>query len=408
MFWEIAIAGPTLELRHGSVGTTGKHELETCASEALAQNEYQLRIDAHLADGFREVADRRLDTRILDLEAAIAADPDDESLFLVYADWIQTLGDARGGLIVVQHAADSDPGAARRAAEYLKQHESLFLGPLAEHVGYDGAVLEPTWRCGFIRRAKITVRDVFGPSPARVFETFLDHPSARWLDELDIQTADQRSGLQEIADVLAVRVCPHVRALAIGEVGELRDPDLDEPAYYWERPGTDLSRVWAAVPALRRLSIRGDADRLGELALPLLSHLELEVRALSTADLDAIAGVSGPLERLELRFRWPHTITLADRLRRLFQCSLIRGLDHLAITGAPSLLVGSDGLCAEIARIPRLSLRSLDLSHGMMTDEGAEQLAASSLELDLLDVSRNRLTYRGLTALERIAKLVIT
>src|SRR4051812_27500205 len=86
-FWEIAIDGPTLVFRHGAVGTAGKQERETCASEELARSEYQVRIAAHLEDGFREVADRRLDVRTRDLEAMIDADPDDASAYLIYADW---------------------------------------------------------------------------------------------------------------------------------------------------------------------------------------------------------------------------------------------------------------------------------------------------------------------------------
>ncbi|MBA3538368.1 MAG: TIGR02996 domain-containing protein, partial [Deltaproteobacteria bacterium] len=37
------------------------------------------------------------------LEAAILADPDDTAAYLVYADWLQSRGDPRGELIVLQH-----------------------------------------------------------------------------------------------------------------------------------------------------------------------------------------------------------------------------------------------------------------------------------------------------------------
>ncbi|MBA2543434.1 MAG: TIGR02996 domain-containing protein [Deltaproteobacteria bacterium] len=408
VFWEVAITGTVLELRHGPVGTPGKHERETCASESLAQHEYQLRVDAHLAEGYREVADRRLDARTRALEAAIEADLDDATSYMVYADWIETLGDARGSLINAQLAAETDPEAAPRAAAFLKQHEALFLGPLAEHVGYDGAVIEPTWRYGFIRKAKVTVREQFHPTPASVFHALLEHPSARWLDELVIATADNTSDIKALVDVLAWTARPSLRSLEIGEVGERADPARDDDPHYWRRESADLSRLWTAVRGLRRLVIKGDPERLGSLALPRLAHFEIHAQELSADDIDAIASAASPLERLELRFRWPLGPDLAESLRPIFDGPLIRGLDHLAVTGVHRThLAGTDGVCAAIARIPRPALRTLDLSHGQMTDAGAELLAASRLDLEIVDVSKNQLSYRGVTALDRIAKLVI-
>lgn len=44
------------------------------------------------------------------LLAAIAAEPDDESLRLVYADWLIACGDPRGELIVLDHLERTTPG----------------------------------------------------------------------------------------------------------------------------------------------------------------------------------------------------------------------------------------------------------------------------------------------------------
>ncbi len=403
-FWEIAIDGPTLELRHGPVGTAGTHEKETCASEELARSEYELRIASHLEDGFREVADRRLDARTRDLEAAIEADPDDVSAYLVYADWIGTLGDPRGGLIVAQVSGD-----AAAAAAYLKQYESTFLGPLAEHVGYDGAIIEPTWRNGFIRRA--TVREDGERRSDLRFEALLEHPSARWLGALTLETVDDLADLRSLARVLASHRLPYLTSLELGEVGELHDPPLmpDEDHHHVGlRHQTDLTRIWAAVPALRRLVVRGDPLRLGELTLPQLSHFELHVKILGDDARAALVNLASPLERLELRFRWPIGAILDDELLPIIRSPMVRGLEHLAITGTrSSQLTGVDGLCRTLVRLPPRSLRSLDLSHSSLTDDDAEVLAEANLELEVIDVSRTLVAHRGTRALERIAKLVI-
>jgi uncharacterized protein (TIGR02996 family) len=403
-FWEIAIDGPTLELRHGAVGTAGKHEKETCSSEELARTEYELRIAARLEDGFREVADRRLDVRTRDLEAAIEADPDDASAYLVYADWIGTLGDPRGGLIVAQAGGD-----AAAAAAYLKQYEATFLGPLAEHVGYDGAIIDATWRNGFIRHA--TVRERGERRVDLLLEALLEHPSARWLGALTLQTVDDMADLRSLVRVLASHRLPHLTSLELGEVGELHDPPLmgdDDPHHYGLRHATDLAPIWASVPALRRLVVRGDPKHLGTIELPRLSHLELHVKLLGDRESEAIANLAAPLERLELRFRWPIGAILDSVLAPILRSPMIRGLDHLAITGTRgSQLIGVDGVCASLARRPPRSLRSLDLSHSTLTDDAAAVLAETPLELDVIDVSKTLVTGRGAQVLERIAKLVI-
>ncbi len=352
-FWEIAIDGPMLELRHGAVGTAGTHDKETCSSEELARREYDLRIADHLEDGFREVADRRLDVRTRDLEAAIEADPDDAASYLVYADWIGTLGDPRGGLIVAQAGGD-----ASAAAAYLKQYESTFLGPLAEHVGYDGAILDPTWRNGFIRRA--TVREDGKRRVDLVFEALLEHPSARWLGSLTLETVDDMADLRSLAGVLATHRLPHLTSLELGEVGEFHDPPLwsdDDPHHYGLRHSIDMSPIWPSVPALRRLVVRGDSEPFGELTLPQLSHLELHTKMLGSDTRAALANLSAPLERLELRFRWSIGAILDDELRPILHSPMVRGLDHLAITGTrSSQLGGVDRLCETLARTPPRSL----------------------------------------------------
>jgi uncharacterized protein (TIGR02996 family) len=412
-FWEIALEGPALHLRHGAVGTAGKHEVETCASEAIARSEYQLRIGAQLAAGFRECSDRRLDARTRDLEAAIAADPDDLAAYEVYADWIQTLGDPRGGLIVAQLAAERSAAARAIADAYLGRHADVFLGPLADLVGYDGAPLEPTWRHGFIRAARFrlhgavwaTVRRAAEPPACeRVLEMTLDHASARWLSELAIETVDPYIGIQPMIDVLAARSLPLVRALEIGEVGELRDPrdEFDGGDYYYGRPNANLARLWAALPRLRRLAVKGDPADLGFVSLPELEHLAIDARSVAMWG-SALGGARLPaLQRLEVRLQWtggPDTATDLEPAVRAFG----RQLDHFAITNLHS----PEPLCAVLAQVRRPSLRTLDLVGTSLTDSAAEILAESALELDILDVSQNLLTDRGIRALEGIAKLVI-
>src|ERR1043165_1674592 len=87
--------------------------------------------------------------RNADLEAAIVADPEDEGPYLVYADWLQSRGDPRGELIVVQHARGPAWAKLRiRERELLSRYRDALLGPAALH--HDARHFD--WRRGFIDR----------------------------------------------------------------------------------------------------------------------------------------------------------------------------------------------------------------------------------------------------------------
>ncbi len=78
------------------------------------------------------------------LEAVIAANPDDREAYLVYADWLQGVGDARGAWITLH--ARSSLAAREASAVFLAEHRATLLGPLAPYVasadGGDDAPLE--------------------------------------------------------------------------------------------------------------------------------------------------------------------------------------------------------------------------------------------------------------------------
>lgn len=77
------------------------------------------------------------------LIAAIAAEPDDEAPQLVLADWLQSVGDARGELILLDHRDRSTPGGLTEP-EAL---ERLLL--LAAAYGFPHARDEPSVRLPF-------------------------------------------------------------------------------------------------------------------------------------------------------------------------------------------------------------------------------------------------------------------
>src|SRR5678815_5558869 len=87
-----------------------------------------------------------------ELEAAITRDPDDPEPYLVYADWLQSTGDPRGLLIVLQHH-----GRWAEADALIEEHREHVLGPLASFPldGSDPRELELKWYLGFFREAQV-------------------------------------------------------------------------------------------------------------------------------------------------------------------------------------------------------------------------------------------------------------
>ncbi|MFO0554279.1 MAG: DUF4132 domain-containing protein [Polyangiaceae bacterium] len=111
-----------------------------------------------------------------ELIEAIERDPDDESGYAVYGDFLQSRGDPRGDLIALHRA----PKKGRAAEQVLAAHRARLLGPLAEHEGQ----VKLEWQLGFIRRARVVADD-----EARACEIVKDvilSPSSRFLRRLEV------------------------------------------------------------------------------------------------------------------------------------------------------------------------------------------------------------------------------
>lgn len=412
-FWEIALEDNVVEQRGGPVGTAGHADAEHHRTAEAAQRDFAHRIELHRELGFVECDDRRLDRRIAELEAAIAADPDDVANYLVYADWIQTLGDPRGSLIVAHIEAARDRRAQPRADAVLAAHRELFLGPFADHVGYDGAPLRLTWRYGFIRELAVDGR-FLRLRDYNLLASVIGHPSLRWLETLRIviPSSDDSARIQRIIDTLATTDWPSVRTLAIGDIGWLYNRLVDDEFMigidtWW----ADVGPLWRRFPNLRHLIVGGDPVELGTLAFPELTHLELDAATIPYPAAAAIANARCPrLTRIDLRYRGGRGIdtivpptTHVEQLEGLLASPRMRQLTRLGVTGLPN----GDELIARLITLGELSLRELDLVRCQLTTRGVELLAGSRLRLDILDVSDNALTVGAIRQLQPIASLVI-
>jgi len=416
-FWEIKLDGESVTTRYGKIGTDGQTTEKELDGKSLAFKEYDKLIAEKTKKGYveKDGGGGASDKRHPELEKAINADPYDATGYAVYADWLQDQGDPRGELISLQLTAETkrDAKLAKAAAAKLEGNAGYFLGPLADHTKtYDGTGDDAfTWRFGFIHAAKLSHNqysdDGFEGSMAEVLETLLRHPSGRFLTELvfGFNNDPNEDPLDDLIGILARKAPATIRKL---HFGDFEYPDETEMSWYHVG---NLGKLWKAVPHLQALIVQGGEFELGTIELPELVRAEFRTGGLSAASAKAIAKAMWPrIEHLEVWYgedEYGGTAKVADAAALLDRTDLPR-LTSLGIKNTSF----TDELCGVLARgrlLPQLT--RLDLSMGIMTDAGAQLLAAHKdafTHLAVLDVSDNYLTKAGIAALKGLAKSVVT
>ena len=297
------------------------------------------------------------DPRNLDLEAAIAADPDDLAALQVYADWLLERRDPRCELIALQCA-----GAPQVAIdELVDRHATYLLGPLARYR------TQLTWGIGYIRSFDLASCHV----KKSAVVPLLQHPSLRFLTELKLSGT---RGLEAVP--------PSLRALELGDAA-----------------GADLTSV---APRLTKLTVHGD-----------WTSDDLEFPFVETAHFESFGQGTG--HRLA-QARWPRltSLTLGRCGTAPIEQLLARlpGLRTLRL----ELVYFVDRLCAQLAASPFTphlttlafwrelsdrgasalldgrfaSLATLELIETQVSADGIELLRASGFPVELVHWSRRR------------------
>lgn len=314
-----------------------------------------------------------------ELEAAIDASPDDVDAHLVYADWLQSVDEPLGELIVVQHqrecATTVDQLEQYTAAEhrFMEAHEGDLFGDVT---------LRPfglRWRLGFVREAHFAVLDA--GTAVETLERFLHAPATRYLRALGIEHRPYvNSDYAPLTDVLARHGSLDLRALSIGtdrNSGQLGS----------------LDALCRALPRLEWLRLRGYSLTPSDFAWESLRGLEMRVRETTGEVVESLRNAAWPqLTSLTIDLRGGRVIP--DDLETLFADEgHFPMLRHLALVSGAGL---SNELCRVLAESSILGqLHTLDLSDGSLTQAGADVLADAlreeAPELRLLNLAENSL-----------------
>jgi uncharacterized protein (TIGR02996 family) len=364
------------------------------------------------------------DARNPELEKAIAADPSDRQAYAVFGDWLQEQGDPRGELIALQ-LANKD----KAAKTLIEQHADYFLGPLADHQktrdGLDNNGMSHLrtpaqqqewekvgeeaflWRSGFIYRVRLShdsyADEAWDGTCADVLDQVLSHPSGRYVVEFAFMSNGDpnEDNLQDIIDLLGKKAPPTTRKLTFGD-------NVDQIS--WHHTG-NLESLWRGVPKLRVLEIETGEFDVGKMVAPSLERAIFITGGLSQSCGTNLATATMPaIKHLEIYY--------GDK-NYGGDCSVEQVLPLLGRTDLPQLeYLGlknsrfADDIAGAIVGSKLVKqLKTLDLSLGVMTDDGARALAAGKsalAHLECLDLTRNYLTADGIKAVKGICKKVIT
>ncbi len=365
------------------------------------------------------------------LLAPVIARPDDDGPRLIFADWLDDLGDhPRAEFVRTQIALARLPESDRRRLpladaeqQLLSRFAPVWVAPLA------GVATAPVFRRGFIHAVNQTARqfltraaELFALAPVRELhlldlgghhDAVFDSPYLTRLATLTVFAQHQGEPL-----AAAVADCPHLRQLLRLDLGRneigcdglqrLADSphlvsveEMDLASNEIDGRGVRYAAERAAWPELRRLELADNmlgaaaVERLVQSArLPKLHHLGLSGNRLWSYQRDVLPELTGLLRVPVLDLR--NNGLTADGLRVLLQshASGVRELDlcrnHLRDDGA-TLLAN-----AEVLR----NLRVLKLGANQISDDGLRALAASPYlgRLSILDVNNNPVGDDGVRA----------
>jgi uncharacterized protein (TIGR02996 family) len=369
------------------------------------------------------------DARNKDLEAAILANPTDREAYTVFADWLQEQGDPRGELISLQLGYKEG-----QAKKLIEKHADYFLGPLAAHqTVYDdggnngGTHLRTSaqdkewqktqgqaflWRNGYIYRVRLSYNEyglpdgvgTFDGELSKILEQVFTHPSGRYVVELSFNSNGEPiedDDLQPLIDVIAKKAPTTIRKITFGD-------NVDQIS--WHNTG-NLGKMWKAVPNLKTFEIESGVFEVGKLEAPNLERAIFITGGLSKSSGKSIATASIPkIRHLEIYYgqdNYGGNCTIKE-VKPLLDRTDLKHLEYLGLKNSEF----SDEIAKAVgsAKIVK-QLKTLDLSLGVMTDEGAAHLAAAKDQLkhlETLDLTRNFLTKKGIALVKDVCKKVIT
>jgi uncharacterized protein (TIGR02996 family) len=422
-FWIIELAGDSHTVRYGRQGTDGQTKTKEFGSPDEARKSYDKLIAQKVKKGYVEATSQGesrgaqlqvAETDVKEQEpflAEIRDNPDDPAVYAVFADWLSEKGDPRGEFMSIQLQLedsslnkDARQELQKQEKVFLKEHERDLLGDLApflidqegkEHLEWHrGPLYSYQFARGFLD--SVTVHYLLpdfskalchSPLSSELKRFTIEHlPTGDELAELPVY-ANEGWGYDDSPSLDGFRGC---------QFECLQHFEVNTENYYG--PEESIMLPLRGMPRLRtlELTVDVDTDTLFSMTLPFLRSISVD--HLKKYPLDGLAK-NHSLTQLEAISFFPHAVDPGDEpyiqlsgLKAICRSKYLKALKRITLFSAS---FGDDGI-SEIIDSGLISrLTQLDLSHGCVTDAGAERLAACDLSgLQRLTLDHNFLSKR--------------
>jgi uncharacterized protein (TIGR02996 family) len=433
-FWEIEIEGDAYTVRYGKIGTDGQVQTKTFASSDKAETAAEKIIAEKLKKGYKEVqADSAIKStakaqakakttpvgsRNLELEAAIADDPDNLDAWQVYADWLQSQGDVWGERVSLALQRDKAKGPAKakitkQIEAYDAEHgEALYGKPMAAMLAdpqfEQVTALTDRYGLFFTIKVKSPQYDWKGLAPHTALATVIKSPAARLLNGISIGLIDYEYPVNLGKGVEAIVKAGKLESLRSLFIGDFDYPDENEIS--WVAVG-NVAKVLPVAPKLRELHLRGAEIGLGALEHPTLEQLTIETGGLPGGAVASVGKSKLPaLTHMEV---WLGTDEYGGtgkigQLKPLFEGSGVPKLEHLGLQNSDF----EDDIAIALSKSKLLAqLKSVDLSMGTMHEPGAEAILTNVdkfKHLGSLNLDRNFIPDPIVAQLKKALKGIVS
>ncbi len=377
---ELHIDGARVRTEKGKVGKSKNGEA-TYKTERAAESRFARAIESAKAKGFVHVSTMRQTIANADMEAAIAAKPDDVALRVAYGEWLIERGDPRGELFAIQRkiaeAKQAEVLALKKHERaLLAAHSSLLYGTLDELLQIEGQrpVVRAVWKLGFLDEIELRLSEGGMPSFPKLSEAVrvvAGLPSARLLRRLVLggSASDYRPALKE------ARALPRtLRSLCVtGQLwGEYTPGD--------HRIG-DLAALCGTHTELEELDMRIGKEPLAGLAHPNLVTLDLWTNQLGPRALQSLARAPWPsLRTLGIAIGTAASAKPAD-FDALFDRKTLPAINTLKLGVVPNVAFAT----ALVARAAKLKLDALIVVN---TDDDVVDAIRSSTKVPVTTAER--------------------
>ncbi|MEZ6125154.1 MAG: WGR domain-containing protein [Planctomycetaceae bacterium] len=438
-FWEITLSGTSHTVRYGRIGTDGQSGTKDFGTEAKALADYEKLIKQKTGKGYAEVTGQS-DSRAVRIQTSratakerepfiksILETPDDPAPYLVYADWLEDNGDARGELIRIQWQLEDESIKAverkklqTREQALLKAHQADWLEDLSDDLINQKGPEDLLWgnekkfyRWEFARGLLDSLHVTY---LLPEFSALLrKSPAAATLRRLVIRDPSNAYSLEDI-EAYADKEwdeddAPALKMLNGTKFGNMRHFEVsEEEAFNCHCSAPSVHNLVKQMPRLETLHL--DAHELNiqaifRLQLPELRSLKLQHTA-RRYPLEVLAK-NESMGKLESLYLWPHALDYDDEddgayinlegFRALCRSKNLPSLKHVHLFLTD---FGDQGVTELVNSelLPRL--KSLSLANGAISDEGARLLSEADLSgLEELDVSGNYLTRTGVALIKK-------